>query len=500
MAGRKDIMTPTSTATGEPARYPNLVGGAWREAAGGEWLEVRNPADRNEVVGLVPAMLPEDVDEAYRCAADAARKWAAASGIARGRVLLEASRLLRERRAGIARDLTREMGKTLTEATGEVDKSADFFEYYAAFGRLPQGDVLAHERQGARVWTLREPVGVVLAITPWNDPLLTPARKVAPALAAGNSVLLKGASYTPIVSHHLAKALLDAGLPDGVLATITGSTRLIGDVLVDNEALNAVSFTGSNEVGDHLRARLAGRSVKLLAELGGKNAAVVLGDAAIDDAVAAISGAGFAQAGQRCTATSRLIVESSIAGELLERLATVASGLTVGSGLDAETIVGPLVADEQQRVVADFVTQVPDSVEVMAGGAIPEAPELANGSYYAPTVLGSVEPGMAVWQEEIFGPVIAAMQVGSLDDAIDAVNGSPYGLAAGIYTSDIDAADRFTREVDAGQVAVNLPTSGWDVHMPFGGFKASGSGHKEQGDEAVAFYSRIKTVASMGGS
>ncbi|MEA2495474.1 MAG: alpha-ketoglutaric semialdehyde dehydrogenase [Thermoleophilaceae bacterium] len=491
-------MTATQS-DGQAARYPNLVGGAWREGGNGEWLEVRNPADRREVVGLVPAMVPADVDDAYRAAADASVAWGASSGIARGRVLLETSRLLRDRRAEIARDLTREMGKTLAEAQGEVDKSADFFEYYAGYGRFPQGEVLAHERAGARVWTVHEPVGVVLAITPWNDPLLTPARKVAPALAAGNAVLLKGASYTPIVSHHLAKALFDAGLPKGVLATVTGSTSVIGDALVEHEALKAVSFTGSNEVGDHLRQQLAGRSVKLLAELGGKNAAVVLADADLDAAVAAISGAGFAQAGQRCTATSRLIVDRKVAAELLDRLAAAASALVVGPGLDPGTVVGPLVADEQQRVVAEYVAGVPGAVKVLAGGEIPPDPALSHGSYYAPTLLGSVSADMAVWREEIFGPVIAAMEIEGLDEAIDVVNGSVYGLAAGVYTSSLDAADRFAREVNVGQVAINLPTSGWDVHMPFGGFKASGSGHKEQGAEALDFYTRVKTVASLGG-
>lgn len=485
---------------GAPPRFPNLVGGKWRESITGHWLEVANPADRRETVGLVPAMQPADVDDAYTHAADASKEWRSASGIARGRVLLETARLLRDRRDAIARDLTLEMGKTIAESRGEVDKSADFFEYYAGFGRLPEGEVLAHERDGARAWTMHEPLGVVLAITPWNDPLLTPARKLAPALAAGNAVVLKAASYTPIVGHHLARALHDAGVPAGVITTITGSTGAIGSSLIEQESLRAVSFTGSNAVGEHIRRQLAGTRVKMLAELGGKNAVVVLADADLDVAVPAITAGGFAQAGQRCTATSRLLVDRAVAPELLERLAHSVGALVVGPGLDSATVVGPLVADSQQEEVAGYVDGARRGrAEVLVGGAIPATDGLANGSFYQPTVLSGIDSDMDVWREEIFGPVLAVREIDGLGQAIDEVNASPYGLAAGIFTRDLRAADQFAAAADAGQVAVNLPTSGWDVHMPFGGFKASGSGHKEQGQEGIAFYRRTKTIASVQG-
>jgi aldehyde dehydrogenase (NAD+) len=475
--------------------YPNLVAGRWQSAEDEAWKEVRNPADRREVVGRVPAMTVADVEEVYRSAAAAKRGWSDRSGIERGRVLLEASSLLRERKLELARDLSREMGKRLGEAEAEVEKSADFFEYYSSFGRLAVGSVLPHEQGSARSWTISEPLGVVLAITPWNDPLLTPARKLAPALIAGNAVVLKPASHTPIVAHHLARVLLDAGVPDGVVSTVTGDTRALAGSLLLNPALDAVSFTGSNEVGEELQRTLAGTGIKLLAELGGKNAALVLADADLELATAAILNAGFAQAGQRCTATSRLLVASEVAAEFQERLTTAASALVVGPGLEADTEVGPLVSDEQRKTVADYVQEARAEAEVLVGGRQPDDPQLAHGSFYEPTVIAGVSGAMPVWREEIFGPVIAMMEVDGLERGIQELNDSPYGLAAALYTADVDAVERFISGVEVGQVAVNLPTTGWDVHMPFGGFKGSGTGFKEQGEEGLRFYSRTKTVA-----
>jgi aldehyde dehydrogenase (NAD+) len=478
-------------------QHANLVDGDWRESASGAWLEVRNPADDREVVAEVPAMSAADVEAVFDAAARALPSWAATSAVARGRILLETARLLRERRDAIAADLTREMGKTLAEATAEVGKTADFFEYFGAVGRAAWGEVLSDERPGARVWTVREPVGVVLAIAPWNDPLLTPARKLAPALIAGNTVVLKPASYTPVVSLHLARALADAGLPAGVLGTATGSGRDIGDALIAHPALAAVSFTGSNEVGETLRRDLAGGHVKLLAELGGKNATVVLADADLELAAATITAAAFAQAGQRCTATSRLIIERGAADELLAKLSQRAAGLRLGSGLDADTTMGPLVAPEQRDSVAGFVQRAVDAgATVLSGATTPDA-ELAHGAFYAPTILTDVAPTAEIWTDEVFGPVIAATLVDSVAEAVSRTNKSAYGLAAAVFTRDLSSAFAFTDGAEVGHVSINLPTSGWDVHLPFGGFKASGSGAKEQGLEGLDFYTRTKTVALL---
>lgn len=474
-------------------RVHNLVAGEWR--ASDDWMEVRNPADHREVVAEVPAMSGDDVARAYDAAAAAAQVWARTSPISRGRVLLKAAALLRERSEAIAADLTREMGKTLAEARGEVGKTADFFEYCGGLARGSQGELLADEREGVRAWTVREPVGVVLAICPWNDPILTPARKLAPALTVGNAVILKPASYTPVVSLHLARALADAGLPPGVLNTVTGSARAIGGALIESDALSAISFTGSNEVGETLRRDIKDRHVKLLAELGGKNAAVVLEDADLQQATATIAAAAFGQAGQRCTATSRVVVARPVFEEMLERLTAAANALVVGPGLDPTTTMGPVVSPEQKETVEGFVVRASASgAHVLTDADRAREERLADGCFVSPVVL-TAETSAEIWREEVFGPVIAVVPADDLDAAIAAVNDSPYGLAAAVFTRSLANATHFIDGVTVGQVGVNLPTSGWDVHMPFGGYKASGSGSKEQGLEGLDFYTRTKTVA-----
>ncbi|MGH2937614.1 MAG: aldehyde dehydrogenase family protein [Solirubrobacterales bacterium] len=472
----------------------NLVGGEWRDASG--TIDVLDPADEREVVATVPAMRAADVAAAFAAAVEGAETWRATSSVDRGRILLRAAGLLRERTPAIARTLTREMGKTLAEATGEVGKAADFFEYYGGLGRAARGELIAHERADVTAYTVHEPLGVVLAITPWNDPLLTPARKLAPALIAGNSVVLKPATYTPLVALELARALDDAGLPAGVLNTVTGSGATIGDALIDQAALAAVSFTGSNEVGAALRKALAVRDVPLLAELGGKNAAIVLGDASLDLAAGSIAAAGWAQAGQRCTATSRVIVERPLLEPLVEALRERAAELVMGPGLDPGTTVGPLVSGSQRDSVIGFVERaVAEGAAVAAGGGAPAGDAHAHGCFVSPTLLVDVSPESEIWTEEVFGPVVAVVAADDEAHALELLNGSRYGLAAALYARDVGAIGRFVAGADVGQVAVNLPTSGWDVHMPFGGAKVSGSGHKEQGVEGLHFYTRTKTVA-----
>lgn len=483
-----------STSTIKQAK--NLVGGEWRESASGKHLDVRDPADEREIVAQVPAMSATDMEEVYDAATIGASVWAHTSPVARGRILIQAAHLLRDRREAVARDLTREMGKTLAEATGEVSKSADFLEYCGGLGRAPQGDLLGDERSGVRVWTVREPLGVVLAICPWNDPLLTPARKVAPALIAGNSVVLKPATYTPLVSLHLAQALADAGLPDGALNTVTGRGAEISGPLLRHPALKAVSFTGSNSVGEQLGLQLAGSGVKLQGELGGKNATVVLDDADLDVATTTIVSAGFAQAGQRCTATSRVIATAGIAERLLESLAAEVGSLTPGPGLNEATTLGPVVAPDALTDIAGFVDRaIADGVKVVTGGSRITDRDLRHGNFFSATLLANVDRTLEIWNEEVFGPVVAVSVVSDIAAAIAAVNESQFGLASAIFTRDLSSALRFADEAETGQISVNLPTSGWDVHMPFGGFKASGTGTKEQGTEGVAWYTRTKTVA-----
>ncbi|GAA0469689.1 aldehyde dehydrogenase [Paractinoplanes deccanensis] len=470
-----------------------LAGGRWIGA--GAWVDVFDPVDVREPVVRVPALSASAVTAIYEAAADGFAVWRRTPALERSKILAKAASLLRVRAAEIALAVVTENGKTLGEARGEVEKSADFFEYYAGAGREPYGALLNDARPDTRTSYQREPIGVVLAITPWNDPLITPSRKLAPALAAGNAVVIKPAGETPASTLCLARALHDAGLPAGVLNVVTGRTSEISGALLDDPRLAAVTFTGSNEVGDDLRARLAARGVRFQGELGGKNATVVLADAQLDKAVAGVVAAAFGQAGQRCTATSRVLVERAVAGDFLARLRERVAALRLGPGREEGTSVGPLVSrGHRDSVLDDIATAVKQGARVELGGDAP-AGALAHGCYVNPTILTDVSPDMDVWREEVFGPVVAVRVVDGLDQAIAEVNDSRYGLAAAVFTTSLNAAHRFAGEVECGQIAVNTTTSGWDVHQPFGGFRSSGSAFKEQGAEALRFYTRVKTVA-----
>lgn len=477
----------------------NLVAGEWRDAGGGARIDVRNPADTRQVVAVVPAMSPADVAAVLDGAEAGARTWRATGPLDRAAVMTRAAALLRARAEAIARDLVAEMGKTLAEARGEVGKAADFFDFYASLARQPTGYALADGRPGTTASVRFDPLGVVVAITPWNDPLLTPARKVAPALACGNAVVLKPATDTPVVAWRLAEALADAGLPAGVFSTVTGRGGQVSGPLLDDERVAAVTFTGSTETGLALQRRLAGRNIRVQTEMGGKNASVVLDDADLALAAETIAAAAFAQTGQRCTATSRVIVTRGVADELVERLTAIATGYRPGNGLVATTTLGPLVNEgHRAEVLGHVAAAVEDGAVVHTGGDVPDDPVLAHGCFVRPTILTGVSRAMRIWRDEVFGPVAAVHVVDDLTEAIDAVNDSDYGLAAAVFTDSLSSAERFMSEVDTGQVGVNLPTSGWDVHHPFGGFRLSGSGYKEQGLEALHFYRKAKTCAVRG--
>jgi alpha-ketoglutaric semialdehyde dehydrogenase len=473
-----------------------LVGGQWRVASDDRWIDVHDPSDTRVLVGRVPAMTAEDVEGAYAAAGTAARDWRATNPLERAALLQKAAALLRDRSEEIAVDLVKEMGKLLTEATVEVTKSADFFDFYASLARLPFGYSLNDARPGTAAAVRYEPLGVVLAITPWNDPLLTPARKLAPALATGNAVLLKPASETPLVALHLAHALSDAGLPPGVLSTITGRGAAISEPLLSDARLAAVTFTGSTEVGFSIHRQLAGRNLRVQTEMGGKNASVVLADADLPLAAETVAAAAFGQAGQRCTATSRVIVDRCIVERFLKRLGGIVGKIRLGSGLDPESSLGPVVSNAQREAILEHIAEAQaEGAELKAGGGAPEGADYLHGCWIEPTILVGVAREMAIWREEVFGPVIAVLVVEGLEEAIDAVNDSPFGLSAAVFTDSLGAATNFIDAVDAGQIAVNLPTSGWDVHQPFGGFRDSGSPFKEQGLEALRFYQRVKTSA-----
>lgn len=473
----------------------NLVGGAWIADGGDGYGEDINPSDVGDVIARIPQMTQAQAAAAVQAAVDAAPGWRSTSAVTRGDILRQAGGRLRARADEIADVLRREAGKPRADALAEVLGSAKFLEYYGGLGRGPQGEVLADVRPGTVAQTRREPLGVVAAITPWNDPLLTPARKLGPALVTGNTVVLKPASYTPIVSQELARAFAEAGLPAGVLNTVTGAAGVVGPVLTEHPAIDAVTFTGSTAVGKDLRRRLAATGTRLQTEMGGKNAVVVMPDADLSLAAATIVAAAFGGVGQRCTATSRLIVHADVYADLIEAVTTAIDALRVGT-TDAEgTTFGPVISESQMGSVLAAIGRARDEGgQVLRGGdRLTQAP-LDRGYFIGPTLI-EVKPETTLWREEVFGPVLAATTVTDLDAAIDLVNDSQYGLSAGIFTRDLSAAHQFADRVATGQVAVNLPTSGWDVHMPFGGFKDSGSLFKEQGVEGLGFYTRVKTVA-----
>ena len=458
-------------------------------------LVVRDPADVRSVVGEVPAMTPADVAAAYKRARAGFETWRRASPLDRATVLAAGADLVRSRAQDGAVTLVRENGKTLAEARVEVTKTADFLDYYASFARHPWGEILADARGGTQTTVRTEPVGVVLAITPWNDPLLTPARKLGPALIAGNAVLLKPASQTPLVATWLAGLLREAGLPHGVLEVVTGRNEEISDALLTDPELDAVTFTGSNDVGRHLRRVLCDRNVRLQAELGGKNASVVLADADLELAATTVAAAAFGQAGQRCTATSRLIVADSVAPALLELLRHRAQACVLGPGLDPATTLGPLSTPGHRDGVLGHVERArSEGADVITGGGKPAAEALRHGCYVEPALV-SVQPGQSLWHDEVFGPVLSVTTSGSFDEAVRLTNDSSYGLSAAVFTTDLRRAGEFIDRAETGQVAVNLPTSGWDVHHPFAGFRESGSPFKEQGAPGLRFYTRIKTAA-----
>jgi len=472
----------------------NLLNGRFVEASGGGVLDVIDPASDGNVVGQVPALEPADLVAVFDAAALGAVAWRAAGALARGRVLLTAAQLLRERAADLADVIVAEMGKTTAEATGEVGKAAEFFEYFGVLTRLPYGELLPDARPDTYAMQVREPLGVVVLVTPWNDPLLTPARKLAPALAAGNAVVIKPASEAPLITLRLAEILNEAGLPDGVLGTVTGRGSSIGEAITADPRIRAVSFTGSTVVGLGLQRRLAGRNVRVQTEMGGKNAAVVLDDADLDLAIPTIVAAAFGQAGQRCTATSRLIVQRGIAERVRSRVAEAVMALKVGPGSSRGVDLGPVVSLSARDEIAGRIDAARAQGADLLAATVLAPQQQAVGAFVAPTFL-AVDPGNAIWQEEVFGPVLAMTVVDTLDDAINRVNDSSYGLSSAIFTTSLESSQTFIDGVDTGQVSVNLPTSGWDVHEPFGGFKDSGSPFKEQGLEALRFYTRVKTAA-----
>jgi len=482
-------MTETETHTHIPAR--NLVGGDWHEASGGATYEKRDPWRPDVTTGTFQASDARDADAAVDAAAGAARAWAALPAPARGAFLAKAADVLESRVERVAQDMTAEMGKPLREARLEAARAATILRYAAGEAWRPIGEVYAASVPLQRLYTLRRPLGVVALITPWNFPIAIPVWKLAPALVHGNTVVLKLAYDAPRTGLHVAEAFAEAGLPPGVLNVLTGPGSKVGAALVESPRVRALSFTGSVAVGHGVREKATARGCRVQLELGGQNPLVVAADAELDRAVEASYAGAFWSAGQKCTATRRILVHEDVYDDFREGLlARVAAG-KVGDPSDPETEVGPL-ADERamHEVLAAIERSRDEGGTVLAGG------ERADEAGYlvAPTVFEDVGDDALLSCEEVFGPVTALYRFSTLDEALERANAVPFGLSAALFTRDLNAVQRFSEELQAGILHVNSQTAGADVHVPFGGLKGSGFGPHEQGRAALEFFTETVTV------
>ncbi|MEX2542377.1 MAG: aldehyde dehydrogenase family protein [Trueperaceae bacterium] len=481
------------TVRSQPAfRAGSYIGGEWFEPDSEQSIRVVNPADPSELVAEFPAATRADAVRAIDAAEAAWPAWRDTPAPERGRVLWRAADIARRRLEEIAQVMSLEEGKIIRESRGEVQKGISLLEYYAGDGFRISGRTLPSEVRETQTYTLRRPLGVVGLITPWNFPWAIPVWKAAPALVAGNAVVFKPASLTPGTAAILMEILAEAGLPAGVANMVVGSGSELGNAIVDDPRVRAVSFTGSNAVGLGVNTRASQRGARVTCEMGGKNAVVVMADADLDAAAAAIIGGAFGATGQRCTATSRLVVERGVKEALLERLVAKAAALKIGPGLDESSDLAPAVDSKQFETDMSYIEIArSEGARLVYGG---KAAELGGGYFVEPTIFEGVSPGMRIFQEEVFGPVLAVTEVSGLDEALRAANGVEFGLTAGIFTSDNRSVMRFIEESEVGMVHVNEPTIGGEAQLPFGGTKSTGVGPREMGEEGLNFFTEVKTV------
>ncbi len=476
-------------------RRQNLIGGEWRAPSTEKYDPCLNPADTREVLGHFPRSGAADAKAAVDAAAKAFPGWSGTPGPERGRIIGRAHAILKSRVDLVAEALCREEGKTFGEARGEVLKGLNLLEFYAGEGFRQHGKTLPSETRANLTFTLRQPVGPVALITPWNFPFAIPVWKTAPALVAGCTAVLKPASLTPICTHLIAEAFVEAGLPPGVLNIITGPGSAVGDVLVDDPRIRAISFTGSNEIGTRLYQRAAARGVRVTAEMGGKNPVVVLDDADLELAAEGILQGAFGSTGQRCTATSRVVVTPGVASKLTEALVERARKIRVGNGMSQGVQMGPAVDQGQLKVDLESIAAArSDGARLLCGGERLQAGEYEHGFFCAPTVFDKVEPGTRLARDEVFGPVLAIQAARDPEEALHLANDVQFGLTASIYSRDYFHIMRFVEKAEVGMLHVNQPTVGGEAQLPFGGIKATGVGEKEMAEEGANFFTHLKTV------
>lgn len=480
---------------GQSETYRNYIGGEWCEGSTGKWENNLNPANPTQVLGRLTLSSSDDVKRAIDSAEKAQEGWARVPRPVRGSFIKKASEIISSRIDQFARAMSEEEGKNLSEARGEVLKSINVMEFMASEGRRPVGKVIPSEMPSTFIYTVRAPLGVVAAITPWNFPLCIPAWKIAPALLEGNTVLFKPASLTPACAVLLVEAFIEAGLPKGVLNLVLGSGSVVGEAIVNDPRVHAISFTGSNEVGTDLYAKAARRLCKVQLEMGGKNALIVCADADLDQAAeAAVSGA-YGSTGQRCTATSRVIVEKSVHAALAAKILERVRGIRTGDGVKEQKVMGPVVdAKQYASVVRAIQAAKKEGAKLLHGGEASETLASGQGYFVPATLFDDVLPSMRLARDEVFGPVLAIIPVADFEEAIRVTNDCEYGLSSSVYTKDIQKVMAYADRVDTGMLHVNSPTVGGEAQAPFGGTKGTGLGGREMGSTGPEFFCEIKTV------
>lgn len=474
--------------------FRNFLNGEWTESRTGDTFDRRNPAT-GDLVGTYASSGAAEVDAAVISAAKAFESWRLYPAPKRGEILFRAARLLEERKESLAREMTEEMGKVIDETRGDVQEAIDMTYYMAGEGRRLFGQTTPSEMRSKFQMSVRKPLGVVGLITPWNFPMAIPSWKMMPALIAGNTVVLKPASFTPKLSIRLVEVLHEAGIPGGVVNIVLGDGSNVGAPLLDHPDVPAISFTGSTETGQSVAIAAARHNKRLTLEMGGKNAVIVMDDADLDLAVDGILWGAFGTTGQRCTATSRVVVHRDVQRQLVRRLIERSKALKLGNGLDPAVNIGPLVSGGQLRTVQSYVdVGKNEGAELVAGGAIATDGDLTRGHFHQPTIFDNVRAGMRIANEEIFGPVVSVIPVDSLVEAIAVVNGVPYGLSAAIFTRNVSNAFQAMQDIYTGILYVNAGTTGAEIHLPFGGTKATGNGHREAGTAAIDFYTEWQSI------
>jgi aldehyde dehydrogenase (NAD+) len=475
--------------------FQNYIGGKWANAASGKTFENHNPANWNEVLGTFPNSDKEDVSRAVEAASAAFNEWRLIPAPKRGDILKRVGDLMTQHKESIAREMTREMGKVLVETRGDVQEGIDTAYYAASEGRRLFGHTAPSELPNKFNMSIQAPIGVAGVITPWNFPMAIPTWKIFPALVCGNTVVFKPATDTPATATRLVELLVEAGLPAGVINLVHGGGNGVGVPLVEHPKVRAISFTGSTQVGKTISAAATNTLKRVSLELGGKNAQIVMADADVDLAMEGVLWGAFGTTGQRCTATSRLILHEKIHDSFLSALIKRAEKLRLGDGLEANTEVGPLVNQSQVDTVESYVKIGKDEgAKLETGGERYTEGACKNGFFYRPTIFSGVKPDMRIAKEEIFGPVLSVIKIKSLEEAIAVLNDTRYGLSSSIYTRDVNAAFRAIRDLEAGITYINGPTIGAEAHMPFGGVKETGNGHREGGWQVYEFFTETKTV------